>query len=336
MPSRRDVLALLAAAPLAGCGAESAADSETTDSPLSGRTVGVAGDVSFPPVSGVTVATGPAESDAFVLPASDAYYESALDALEGETPAIVVGDDAPLHAQRVCERTGRVYGVPSDSWSPDDRIAAVVPADDRLGVQYLRPRRDADPESRLPRAVGDVLDGRPPEFPVGDPPRPGGGVELGAVRMRGRVEVGDYDRWDRVTLLPAESRAVVETTATVTADDPSLFDGYRIDGVSVQTAFDRATVAATGPAPETTDAYSVTEETDDAAGPVIHVFSPESADARRSLTVGARTVVSLDSLESSFGYVGNVRFRWRRPLRDDPWVAHTPGRAVWRNVDAQS
>ncbi|RDI70237.1 hypothetical protein [Halopelagius longus] len=334
MPSRRHVLALLAAAPFAGCGAESDESERTTDAPLSGRTVGVAGDVSFPPVSGVSVTSRPADADAFVLPASDAHYESALDALERGTPAIVAGDDAPLYARRVCERSGRRYGLPSDSWSPIDRIAAVVPVEDRLDVQYLRPRRDAALEARLPWAVGEILDGRPPEFSISDPPRPDGGVELGEVRTRGRVKAGDYDRWDRVTLLPDRSQAVVETTATVTTVDASFPDGYLVDDVSIQTAFEGVPVDATGPAGKTTDAYAVTEETNEEENRVTHTFSAENADARRSLTVGARTVVSLEDRPSSFGYVGNARFRWRRRtlLGDDPWVAHTPGRSVWRTL----
>jgi hypothetical protein len=328
MPSRRDVLALLAAAPLAGCGGDS--ERASTVSPLSNRTVAVVGDRSFPADSGVTLTDDVAAAEAVVLSAADDHHALAADALARETPVVFVGAGAPGHAHAVCERTARPYGLPSDSWTESERAAAVVPRGDRLDAQYLEPRFGASPTAQLQWAVGAVLAGRPPEVPVDDPPRPEGGVELGWVRVGGRTDVGDYDRWDRATLFPARRRAVVETVATVDAVDASLWNQYRVDGVEVRTSFSEAAVEATGhsAAPE---GFSVSGVRDPERGSVTHEFSPAGGGPRRA-AVGVRTVVSLDRPASPFAYLGNVRFRWRRGgiLRDDSWIAHTPGRAVWR------
>jgi hypothetical protein len=331
MPSRRDVLALLAAAPLAGCSADVDTSSATDDPPLSGRTVTVVGDVPLPDDAGARRTGAVGDAEVVLVPPGAQFYDTALYALEAGTPVVVAGEDAPGTVLRLCERAGERYGVPSDSWTPSERVAAVVPVADRLVVQYVEPRRGADLAAGLPWAVGQVLDGRPPAFPVEGPPRPDGGVELGRVRVRGRVDVGDYDRWDRATLFPDRERAVVETVATVTAADAPFPDRYRVDEVSVRTGFTDATVEATGPAAGT-DAFAVEQSVSD-DGEVTHGFTPAKRASRRALTVGARTVVSLADPAPPFSYLGNVRCRWRDPrlLREDgTWVAHTPGRAVWR------
>lgn len=331
MPSRRAVLAALAATPLAGCSLGDDAEA-TAEPPLSGRAVHLVGDLSLPRGTGARTVPTEADADAVVIPPGESYDDTALYTLGLGIPVVIAGRDAPKHARRVCEMTGERYGVPSDGWTPDDRFAAILPAGDRLVVEYLRPAPETDLVPQLPWALAAVLDGRPPAFSISRPPRPDGGVELGWARLRGRTDVGGYDRWDRVTLLPKRSRAVVETLARATAADTSFPDGYLIDRVAVSTAFSDASVEATGPASASAESFSVEQTVSGARSEVTHAFAPATPAGRQSLTVGARTVVSLSDPDPPFGYVGNVRFRWRDPRllqRDRTWVAHTPGRAVW-------
>ncbi|WP_363466395.1 hypothetical protein [Halogeometricum borinquense] len=336
MPSRRTVLALLATAPLAGCGGDSDNSNRTNTASLSGRTILVDDEVPFPRVSGVRLIDSVADAELLVLPPSEEHYDIALDALERGTPVVVAGDDAPIHIQRICGRTGQRYGVPSEAWSPNDRIAAAVPSADRLDVQYLVPSNGTELKTQLPWAISEVLDARPPEFTIDDPANPDGGIELGRVRMRGRVEVGNYDRWDRVTLLPEQTRAVVQTVATVDADGAPDKDGFHVSEVGIRTEFDDASIESAGPETATLDTFSVEAAVGKKRSEATHTFSPASDDARQSMTVGARTVVSLPELAPPFGYIGNVKFAWRRGrfLREDEsWVAHTPGWAVWRGFE---
>jgi hypothetical protein len=328
MPSRRAVLALLATAPLAGCGGN--ASDDTAEAPLADRTVAVAGDLSFPPDSDVTMTDDASAAEALVLPAAEEHAATAVDALDRGTPVVFAGRGAPALVFDVCEQSDRPYGLPSDGWTESERAAAVVPTDAGLDTQYLEPRFGADPEAQLQWALGEVLGGSPPDVPVEEPPRPDG-VDFGWVRVRGRTDVGDYDRWDRVTHLPERRRAVVETVARVDTADESVWNQYRVDGVAVQTSFLAASVEATGRA-ASTDGLSVNAVRNPERRLVEHEFSPTEAGPRRSFSVAVRTVVSLDRRAPPFAYIGNVRFRWRRRtfLRDDSWVAHTPGRAVWR------
>ncbi|SFR57952.1 hypothetical protein [Halogeometricum limi] len=325
MPSRRAVLALLATAPLAGCGGDA---DQSDESLLAGRTLAADARVEFPSDTGVALTDDVADAEAFVLPADADGYDTALDALDVGVPVVFVGRGSPGDAIRLCEQSDRAYGLPSRAWTAGERVAAVVPSGGRLTAQYLTPGTETTGVEALPWAVSEVLDGSAPDLS----PSPVVGIDLGWVRMGGRTDVGIYDRWDRVVLQRANGRALVQTFARVDTVDAPFWDQYYLGDLSVDTAFDDA-VEATVALPDGTENWSVRTMRGEDGTSVSREFRV-GGTGRRTLAFGTKTLVELDS-SSSFSYVGNVRFDWRRNgiLRDDTWTAHTPGRPVWRRPD---
>ncbi|WP_231751688.1 hypothetical protein [Halogeometricum sp. CBA1124] len=331
MPSRRDVLALLATAPLAGCSADADASSATDDPPLSGRTVTVVGDVPLPDDAGPRRTGAVGDADVVLVPPGPQFTtppstrskparpsSSPARTLRGPFSASANGPESGTASPATRGRRANA-SPPSSPW----RTASSSSTSNRYAARTSRPD-SRGPSGRSSTAVRPRSPSRARR--VRTAASNSGASGFAAARRRRLRPLGPRRRCFRTV-----GTAVVETVATVTAADAPFPDRYRVDEVSVRTGFTDATVEATGPAAGT-DAFAVEQSVSD-DGEVTHGFTPAKRASRRSLTVGARTVVALDDPTPPFSYLGNVRCRWRDPrlLRDDgTWVAHTPGRAVWR------
>lgn len=341
--SRRALLATAAtgtAGALAGCGSllnSSPSPSAPSVRGIDGRPLFVADGVTFPDAAGRdrSFVDDPSDADVAVFPPGDEHVEAVAGALEADTPVAVAGSDAQGTLMRSCGESARSYGFARDSWSPSTRVVAAVPDGPRLHTHlFVGPELPRD----LPWALGELFDpaGRECTVPVDEPAVPDAATAIGTARIRGRNDVGGFDRRDRVRVSDDASptSVFVDTEATIFAGSRGDDGGaYRADRVRIAADFEQD-VADAGPG--TTDAnglgvtHAVGSNGSDATS-VDHSFTPETTETRESFTACTRTRVTVEEFADRFSYLANARFRWRDPqlLEDDTWVHHTPGSAVW-------
>ena len=338
--SRRALLATVAtgsAGALAGCNALNPLSSDVdtpTPGDLGGRTV-YAADVSLP--DGVDRVDDPAAADVAAFPADDSSVAPATDALAADTPVAVVGADAQWTAMHVCDADGRSYGFASNGWGPNVRVVAVTPSSDHLLTHRFV---GVDAPADLPWVLGEVVTPTREDCTLASvasvvPDGVESGAELvGASRTLGRNDAAGFDRWDRVRTAAGDgwAAAVVDVAATILAGSEVAGgdDRYRADRVRLVAEFE-ASLDGVAPAARTAAGLRVGNRSDPTENTAEHVYSPTTDATRRSFTACQRSYVTADETPRPFSYTANVRFRWRdpRPLRDDRWTHHTPGRAVW-------
>lgn len=317
--------ATLGTASLAGCGAGIGAEADAEDDALADERLYVHDDVDTP-ASGLPASAGDVgDATAALVPAAETAERIGADALDRGVTVCVVGRDAPLHLQRVCAADGRPYGVPSTSWTAQDRVAVATPRGDRLDTHHVEHVGLPD---GLPWAVGEAL-GWAPDDRAGSP--------VGRVRRSGRTDAGAYDVRERLSV--ADGRATVRTAAAVESADALPWNRYDVAGVRIALSFfDRPVVAGTtlsGDDVRVQDGGRRSGQGDSAES-ATYEFVPTGSATKRRLVVGARTAVEVDDGTESLAYIGNARFRWRRrvSLDDGLWVAHTPGERSWHGLGA--
>ncbi|MCO8244341.1 MULTISPECIES: hypothetical protein [unclassified Haladaptatus] len=334
--SRRTFLATVGVSALAGCSALRGSSSD--DAPpdyLSGHVVSLADGVELPDVSGLDEQDDPADADIALFPAKEVSEDDAARALAIGTPVAFVGDGAPLQSQRTCTATGKRYGIPGDGWGSGELISAIVPADGRLDTQRFM---NIELPDDVPWAVNEILTGHPPDsdVSVNGISHADSATELGRTRIRGRTQVGAFDRWKRATAVLDGSppHAIVDTVATIESGREvaghNIEAGYHADRVKVVSEFDEE-LESTVPDTGETDSLTISETERPKRGSVTHSFEPRTDDARKSFTVATRSRIHLDSFSYPFDIHQNVRFNWRKPglLHDETWTQHTPGRSLW-------
>lgn len=340
MPSttRRAFLATVATGAV---GAVAGCQSLTNDRPsadppavdgLTGSTLFLADGVSLPAGTSVDRVDAPADAELAVFPPRDDSIEPAADTLAADVPVAIAGEDALGTLLSVCRAADRPYGFASNGWNSRTAVAGAVPA---FGVLDTHVFVTADLPGDLPWALGDLL--HPPSYDCAVPlehlPVDDAAVSLGTARVRGYNAAGEFDRRDRVAVVPESDPAevFVDTQGTIVAGRRGGASGpYRTDRVKTVAQFDQR-FDAVGPAGQTTEVLGVRNVSDPTENTASAVFQPRNGDAHDSFTACQRARLAVDDFSGPFRYTGNVRFRWADPqlLDDDTFVHHTPGSAAW-------
>jgi hypothetical protein len=340
--SRRALLTTVAAgsaASVAGCNAVSR---DTTPTPAQfdrpdGTPLYVADGVPLPEGADPPTVEDPVGGRIALFPTDIPDTEEPLSALRGATPVAVVGRDAQGTLVDLCAADGRSYGLASDSWGPETRVAAAVPLGDSLVTHLFE-------GSEIPRDLPRVLDRilNPPgagcttdaelsTLPDGFDER---ARALGASYVHGRNDVAGFTRRDGVRAVSGADRThvVLDIRGTIYAGSEVGGDSrYAADQVRLVASFDDRLRATAPPADETEDLV-VRRDVDPAEDAVEHRFTPASDRSRRRFTACQHSLVTAPEMPDPFSYTANGRFRWRDPRfvrEDERWHHHTPGRAVW-------
>ena len=335
-PFRRTFLATVGVSALAGCSAlrGNSFDSDAPPDYLTGHVVSFADGVELSDVNGMDERDDPADADIALFPAEKTGEDNATRALAMGTPVAFVGDGAPLQLQRTCTTTGKRYGIPSDGWGSGELISAIVPADGRLDTQRFM---NIELPDDLRWAINEILTGPPDsDVSVNGISHADSATELGRTRIRGRTQVGAFDRWNRATAVldGSPTHAVLDTVATIESGREvaghNIEAGYHADRVKVVSEFDEE-LGSTVPDTGETDSLTISETKRPKRESVTHSFEPRTDDARKTFTVATRSRVHLDSFSYPFDVHQNVRFNWRKPglFHDETRTQHTPGRSLW-------
>lgn len=336
--TRRALLATVATGTvgaIAGCGSltnDDASLGPPEPRGLASATLFLADAVSLPQSADVDAVDDPSDADLAVFPAADASVTPAVEALGADVPVAIAGEAALGTLLAVCRDADRPYGFASNGWNSRTQVAGAVPSFRVLDTHvFVTARVPQD----LPWALGGLL--QPPSYdcavPIEHVPVDDAAVSLGTARVRGYNAVGEFDRRDRVTVVPDgdPTPVFVDTEATIRAGRRSGERGpYRADRIKTVAQFD-GRFDSVGPAGQTTDALAVQNVSDPTEHTAAVEFSPRTDATRESFTACQRTRLEVENFSGPFRYTGNARFRWADPqlLDDATFVHHTPGSAVW-------
>lgn len=299
---------------------------------LSAATLWLGDGVTLPPSASVDTVAEPTDADLAVFPASETTVEPAVETLAADVPVAVVGEDALGTLLAVCDGAERSYGFASNGWDSQTGVAGAVPAGDALNTHVFA---TTELPRDLPWALGDLL--QPPSsdctVPIEHVPGLEDGRSLGTARIRGYNVVGEFDRRDRVTVLPDSdpTPVFVDTAARIVAGRLGGATGpYRADRVKTVAQFEQS-FSDVGPTGQTTAGLAVQNRSDDTDDVVSVEFTAQNGDTRESFTACQRARLVVDDFSGPFRFTGNARFRWADPqlLANETFVHHTPGSAAW-------